>query len=84
VPTLPSSMRRSSLVSRGLNGTTVGVDATRMVTHAIDEVRAAVAAMGSAADVEQSNEKDGLEHHSRLVLLLASSRSSPTGAERDL
>jgi hypothetical protein len=44
-----------------------------------------VATMGSAADVEQSNEMlDGLEHHSRLMLLLADSRSSPTGAERDL
>jgi hypothetical protein len=48
VPTLPPSMRRSSLVSRGLNGAAVGANATRMVTHAIDEVRAAVAAMGSA------------------------------------
>lgn len=55
--------------------------------HIVDEeeVGAAVAAMGSAADVEQSNERlDGLEHHSRLVSLLAGSRSSPTGAERDL
>ena len=78
-------MRCSSLVSRGLNGAAVDADAMRMVTHTFDEVRAAVAAMGSAADVEQSNERlDGLEHHSRLVSLLASSRSSPTGAERDL
>jgi hypothetical protein len=77
-------MRRSSLVSRGLNGATIDADATQMVTHAIDEVRETVAAMGSAADVEQSNEKDGLEHHNKLVLLLASSRSSPTGTERDL
>ena len=55
--------------------------------HTIDEeeVGAAIAAMGSAADMEQSNERlDGLEHHSRLVSLLAGSRSSPTGTERDL
>ncbi|AQK51370.1 hypothetical protein ZEAMMB73_Zm00001d049776 [Zea mays] len=52
VPTLPPSMRRSSLVSRGLNGAAVDADAMRMVTHTFDEVRAAVAAMGSAADVE--------------------------------
>jgi hypothetical protein len=45
-------MRRSSLVSRGLNGAAVDADAMRMVTHTFDEVRAAVAAMGSAADVE--------------------------------